>query len=723
MKKINFFDGAESSTEPTIGNISASHLVTYANDAAYEAVNGPGVAGSIYYNTTLNVKRYYDVDAAAWKSDLEAPIDAEDIADGSVDNTEFQQLDGVTSNIQDQLDQNAQDISDHIADTSDAHDASAISNIPSGNLAATDQQTVNNELQSDIDSRIPNAEKGAAGGVATLDGGGKVPVAQLPNSIMEYQGTWNATTNTPTLADGVGNTGDVYRVAVAGTQDLGSGNITFDVGDYVIYNTLGAWEKSDTTDAVATVNGMTGNVTVNAINELTGDVVATPATGSQSKSTTIQPNVVSYSKMQDIPTDSLIGRDTASTGDPETIGLNATLEMDGANNLQRAALTGDVTSSAGSNATTIAPNVVDNSKLADMATQTIKGRTTGDTGDPEDLTATQATAILNPVVGDSGSGGTKGLVPAPAAGDAAANKFLHADGTFQTPSVASASEQSQIFTSSGSFNVPASVTEVTISGIGGGGGGGGGGGAGGFGGGGGAGGGGAIYEEYKQTVTPSDTLTVTIGAGGSAGAGGAGSGSTGGTGGSTTITGTGVNLTLFGSGGGGGGGGNGATGGTGGVSPYANGGTGGTGVGGSGGGGGGAGASKKDGGDGGVAAAAGSGGAGVFGSGGGGDGGGIGATGSGGIGGRSEFTASTSTAGTTGGTSAPGGGGGGGGSSLAVGGNGGNGANSPVAGTAAAANSGAGGGGGGGRGNGGGAGSGATGGAGGSGWLKITWIA
>lgn len=44
-------------------------------------------------------------------------------------------------------------IANHIADATDAHDASAISNIPSGNLTATDQQAVNNELQSDIDSR------------------------------------------------------------------------------------------------------------------------------------------------------------------------------------------------------------------------------------------------------------------------------------------------------------------------------------------------------------------------------------------------------------------------------------------------------------------------------------------------------------------------------------------------------------------------------------------
>lgn len=42
------------------------------------------------------------------------------------------------------------------------------------------------------------------------------------------------------------------------------------------------------------------------------------------------------------------------------------------------------------------------------------------------------TSNLSDFVGDSGSGGVKGLVPAPAAGDAAANKFLKADATWAT---------------------------------------------------------------------------------------------------------------------------------------------------------------------------------------------------------------------------------------------------------------------------------------------------
>jgi hypothetical protein len=42
-------------------------------------------------------------------------------------------------------------------------------------------------------------------------------------------------------------------------------------------------------------------------------------------------------------------------------------------------------------------------------------------------------ADLPAMVGDSGSGGSAGIVPAPAAGDAAAGKFLKADGSFSVP--------------------------------------------------------------------------------------------------------------------------------------------------------------------------------------------------------------------------------------------------------------------------------------------------
>ncbi len=95
---------------------------------------------------------------------------------------------------------------------------------------------------------------------------------------------------------------------------------------------------------------------------------------------------------------------------------------------------GDVTSSAGSAILTIANSAVTNAKQADMVQDTFKGRPhIAGTGAPVDMTATQATEILNVVVGDSGAGGTKGLVPAPSSGDAAAGKFLKASGAWVAP--------------------------------------------------------------------------------------------------------------------------------------------------------------------------------------------------------------------------------------------------------------------------------------------------
>jgi len=79
---------------------------------------------------------------------------------------------------------------------------------------------------------------------------------------------------------------------------------------------------------------------------------------------------------------------------------------------------------------TVSANSVTNAMLANVATATFKGRTTAGTDSPEDLTVTQATALLNVFVGDSGAGGTKGLVIAPGIGDS--GKYLRGDGTWQT---------------------------------------------------------------------------------------------------------------------------------------------------------------------------------------------------------------------------------------------------------------------------------------------------
>ena len=114
----------------------------------------------------------------------------------------------------------------------------------------------------------------ASNGIPQLDVNGKILVSQLPNSVMEYLGTWNAATNTPTLANGTGNAGDVYLCNVAGTANFGAGPITFFVGDQVIYSGS-IWQRA---------SGATGTVTSVAVTEsgdalsITGSPITTSGT-------------------------------------------------------------------------------------------------------------------------------------------------------------------------------------------------------------------------------------------------------------------------------------------------------------------------------------------------------------------------------------------------------------------------------------------------------------
>jgi hypothetical protein len=78
-----------------------------------------------------------------------------------------------------------------------------------------------------------------------------------------------------------------------------------------------------------------------------------------------------------------------------------------------------------SGAVTLANNSVGNSALADVPAATFKGRGSAGSGDPEDLSATQATALINGFTST-----LKGLAPASGGGTA---NFLRADGTWAAP--------------------------------------------------------------------------------------------------------------------------------------------------------------------------------------------------------------------------------------------------------------------------------------------------
>ena len=75
-----------------------------------------------------------------------------------------------------------------------------------------------------------------ATGVCPLDENGLIPVNRLPTESLVFKGLWNAETNEPVLSDSTGTKGDFYICSTAGTQNLGSGEITFSENDTVIHD-------------------------------------------------------------------------------------------------------------------------------------------------------------------------------------------------------------------------------------------------------------------------------------------------------------------------------------------------------------------------------------------------------------------------------------------------------------------------------------------------------
>lgn len=76
--------------------------------------------------------------------------------------------------------------------------------------------------------------------------------------VLEYKGTWDASTGNPPA---VAQRGGYYIVSVTGTTSL-NGISTWSPGDWAIFNGT-EWEKIDNTDLITSVAGKTGNVTLN----------------------------------------------------------------------------------------------------------------------------------------------------------------------------------------------------------------------------------------------------------------------------------------------------------------------------------------------------------------------------------------------------------------------------------------------------------------------------
>lgn len=160
----------------------------------------------------------------------------------------------------------------------------------------------------------------AFGADGSVDIGGAVP-------DQRYYGA--KTSDPATRNDGTARVaGDLYFNSVANTMKVFNGS---------------AWDTVTTTP----VDGDKGDITLSG----------------GASTYTIDNDVVTFAKMANIATDRLVGRDTASTGDPEALTVGGGIEFTGSGGIQTSAFTGDVTKSAGGTALTIANGAVTSAKL------------------------------------------------------------------------------------------------------------------------------------------------------------------------------------------------------------------------------------------------------------------------------------------------------------------------------------------------------------------------
>jgi len=133
-------------------------------------------------------------------------------------------------------------------------------------------------------------------------------VSSITNAIgaLNYKGTWNASTNSPALASGVGTKGDYYVVSVAGTTAL-DGISNWGIGDLVTFNGS-AWQR---VEGGADLNGV--NLSVSGTTTLSNLTASTALALNASKEIVSVTNTGTGNNVL-ATTPTLVGDVTLSTG-------------------------------------------------------------------------------------------------------------------------------------------------------------------------------------------------------------------------------------------------------------------------------------------------------------------------------------------------------------------------------------------------------------------------
>jgi hypothetical protein len=116
-------------------------------------------------------------------------------------------------------------------------------------------------MNTSLDKKIDLTEKGAVNGVCPLDANGLINPSYYDPNVMQFLGTWDAFINSPVLADGTGDVGDMYIISVGGDQFTPT--ITFTEGDFVIYDGT-KWKRVPTNlnTKLSSISNTDGNLTI-----------------------------------------------------------------------------------------------------------------------------------------------------------------------------------------------------------------------------------------------------------------------------------------------------------------------------------------------------------------------------------------------------------------------------------------------------------------------------